>query len=116
MYGFFSVIDCLIPHHFSSIYVLFQPAAVGTALAKANRRLVYGGGFKGLMGAVANAVVSSGGKVTGVIPSAMVAGGGEGEKGGNARSTTANPAQVILGSNENTEWASTSAIRFLVIL
>jgi predicted Rossmann-fold nucleotide-binding protein len=31
-------------------------------------KLVYGGGNKGLMGAVANAVMEGGGEVTGVIP------------------------------------------------
>ncbi|KAL0070594.1 hypothetical protein AAF712_002434 [Marasmius tenuissimus] len=54
--------------------------AIGTALAKSDRRLVYGGGNKGLMGAVSRAVVAGGGRVTGIIPVAMVAAGGEQEK------------------------------------
>ncbi|KAJ8093075.1 hypothetical protein PM082_020557 [Marasmius tenuissimus] len=54
--------------------------SIGTALAKSDRRLVYGGGNKGLMGAVSRAVVAGGGRVTGIIPVAMVAAGGEQEK------------------------------------
>ncbi|KAL0580447.1 hypothetical protein V5O48_001601 [Marasmius crinis-equi] len=54
--------------------------SVGTALAKADHRLVYGGGNKGLMGAVSRAVIAGGGRVTGVIPNAMIAAGGEQEK------------------------------------
>jgi uncharacterized protein (TIGR00730 family) len=34
--------------------------------------LIYGGGNKGLMGAVANAVMDNGGKVIGVIPKVLV--------------------------------------------
>jgi uncharacterized protein (TIGR00730 family) len=41
---------------------------LGRALATAGVRLVYGGGSKGLMGAVARAALAEGGKVTGVIP------------------------------------------------
>lgn len=44
---------------------------LGQALAKAGMRLVYGGGNKGLMGAVANAVLDVGGAVTGIIPTFM---------------------------------------------
>ncbi|MBK9078214.1 MAG: TIGR00730 family Rossman fold protein [Hyphomicrobium sp.] len=40
----------------------------GKALAKANIRLVYGGGSLGLMGEVAKSVLGAGGKVTGIIP------------------------------------------------
>lgn len=42
--------------------------ALGDGLARAGLRLVYGGGRTGLMGAVADAALSAGGKVTGVIP------------------------------------------------
>ncbi|MFJ2111653.1 MULTISPECIES: TIGR00730 family Rossman fold protein [unclassified Streptomyces] len=42
--------------------------ALGTALAGAGRRLVYGGASIGLMGAVADAALAAGGEVTGVIP------------------------------------------------
>ncbi|KAJ7273048.1 hypothetical protein C8J57DRAFT_1063276 [Mycena rebaudengoi] len=55
--------------------------SVGHAIAAANRPLVYGGGSKGLMGAVSGAALERGGKVTGVVPYAMVAAGGEQEKG-----------------------------------
>lgn len=41
---------------------------VGTHLAEAGIRLVYGGGSVGLMGAVANAALDAGGEVIGVIP------------------------------------------------
>ena len=42
--------------------------ALGEGLAKAGVRLVYGGGRVGLMGALADAVLSAGGTVLGVIP------------------------------------------------
>ena len=42
--------------------------AFGQALAHAGCRLVYGGGRVGLMGELADAVLSAGGVVTGVIP------------------------------------------------
>ncbi len=41
---------------------------LGTAIAENGLRLVYGGGTKGIMGAVASAALRAGGKVTGVIP------------------------------------------------
>ncbi|KAJ3762612.1 hypothetical protein EV360DRAFT_35397 [Lentinula raphanica] len=56
--------------------------SVGTAIAKSNRSLIYGGGAAGhgLMGAVAQAAIESGGKVIGVVPYALVAAGGEQDK------------------------------------
>jgi uncharacterized protein (TIGR00730 family) len=45
--------------------------AMGTALADAGIALVYGGGAVGLMGVVADAVMATGGEVTGVIPKAL---------------------------------------------
>src|SRR5579875_1202258 len=42
--------------------------AIGLGLAEAGLRLVYGGGRIGLMGAMADAAVAAGGRVTGVIP------------------------------------------------
>ncbi len=42
--------------------------AVGSILAHNNIRLIYGGAKVGLMGAVADAALKSGGKVTGVLP------------------------------------------------
>jgi len=61
----------------------YQSAArsVGIALAEADRRLVYGGGSRGIMGVVSGAVLEHGGRVTGVIPLPMVAAGGEGKQG-----------------------------------
>ncbi|KAJ7702206.1 hypothetical protein B0H17DRAFT_1043179 [Mycena rosella] len=60
----------------------FSSAAtsLGYAIAKANRPLIYGGGSKGIMGVVSGAVLERGGKVTGIVPYAMVAAGGESEK------------------------------------
>jgi uncharacterized protein (TIGR00730 family) len=42
--------------------------ALGTAMAAAGIRLIYGGGRIGLMGVVADAALSAGGQVTGIIP------------------------------------------------
>ena len=54
---------------------VFADAArsLGTAMAQAGIRLVYGGGAKGIMGAVADAVLAGGGKVTGIIPQFLIA-------------------------------------------
>ena len=41
---------------------------LGASIAGHGLRLVYGGGTKGIMGAVASGVMSCGGKVTGIIP------------------------------------------------
>lgn len=41
---------------------------VGTAIAKSDTRLVFGGGDCGMMGAVANATMGGGGEVIGVFP------------------------------------------------
>ena len=41
---------------------------LGTALARAGVKLVYGGGNVGLMGTVASATLDAGGTVTGIIP------------------------------------------------
>jgi len=43
----------------------------GEELARRGVRLVYGGSSRGLMGALADSVLSAGGKVTGVIPKAL---------------------------------------------
>lgn len=42
-------------------------------MGKAGLRLVYGGGAKGIMGAVADAVLAAGGEVTGIIPQFLIA-------------------------------------------
>lgn len=47
--------------------------ATGLEIARRGWRLVYGGGRVGLMGAVANAALSAGGEVIGVIPAALLA-------------------------------------------
>lgn len=46
--------------------------AMGALLVKYEIQLVYGGGNNGLMGVVANEVINSGGKVTGVMPQLLV--------------------------------------------
>lgn len=45
---------------------------VGDALARRNIHIIYGGGHRGLMGALADAALAAGGEVTGVIPRALV--------------------------------------------
>jgi uncharacterized protein (TIGR00730 family) len=45
---------------------------LGTLLAKKNITLIYGGGSTGIMGAVADAMMESGGKVIGVITKKLV--------------------------------------------
>lgn len=53
---------------------LYEAAAkkLGELIALKGKTLVYGGGNKGLMGAVANAVMHGGGKVIGVIPEILL--------------------------------------------
>jgi uncharacterized protein (TIGR00730 family) len=46
--------------------------ALGHALAARGIELVYGGGHVGLMGALADGVLAAGGRVTGVIPRALM--------------------------------------------
>ncbi len=46
--------------------------ALGKALAQKGIVLVYGGGNKGIMGAVANANLEAGGKVIGIIPKLLL--------------------------------------------
>lgn len=45
--------------------------ALGKILAENNKELIYGGGQRGLMGKIADTVLASGGKVTGIIPRFM---------------------------------------------
>ena len=45
---------------------------LGKIIAKQNRRLIYGGGNKGLMGMIANAVLAHGGEVIGIIPERLL--------------------------------------------
>jgi len=47
-------------------------AALGRLFAERKITMVYGGGNKGLMGAVANAAMENGGKVIGVIPEILL--------------------------------------------
>ena len=48
---------------------------LGTLMAKNGLRLIYGGGDRGLMGAVAKGVLDAGGEAVGVIPHFMVEAG-----------------------------------------
>jgi uncharacterized protein (TIGR00730 family) len=45
---------------------------LGALLVQNNIHLVYGGGNRGLMGIVANEVITGGGKVTGVMPQLLI--------------------------------------------
>ncbi|TSE12978.1 TIGR00730 family Rossman fold protein [Mesorhizobium intechi] len=45
---------------------------LGRSIAKAGLRLVYGGGTRGIMGAVAEGALKAGGKVTGIIPRFLI--------------------------------------------
>ncbi|WP_127956759.1 TIGR00730 family Rossman fold protein [Serratia microhaemolytica] len=45
---------------------------MGQLIASQGRRLIYGGGKKGLMGVVADAVLAAGGEVIGIIPERLV--------------------------------------------
>ncbi|TCU36516.1 hypothetical protein EV129_10781 [Rhizobium azibense] len=46
--------------------------SLGKEIAEYGLRLVYGGGTKGIMGAVASGVLSNGGQVTGIIPEFLI--------------------------------------------
>lgn len=46
--------------------------ALGRSIAENNLRLIYGGGTKGIMGAVAEGAAAAGGKVTGIIPTFLL--------------------------------------------
>lgn len=74
----------------------FQVAAfsLGDMLATENRPLVYGGGNSGLMGVVSGAAAKSDGRVTGIIPYAILVSGGEQDKG-NGRATTSTVSDVL---------------------
>lgn len=54
------------PSHLQAAEVL------GTAMGRAGIRLVYGGGTRGIMGAVSDAVIRAGGEVTGIIPRFLI--------------------------------------------
>jgi uncharacterized protein (TIGR00730 family) len=46
--------------------------ALGRSIGEAGLRLVYGGGTKGIMGAVADGTMAAGGPVTGIIPRFLI--------------------------------------------
>ena len=56
----------------SSPVYLEAGRTLGRAMAAAGITLVYGGGLKGIMGAVANGAVEGGGSVTGIIPRFLI--------------------------------------------
>lgn len=45
---------------------------LGRSIAQAGLRLIYGGGTKGIMGAVADGAMRGGGRVTGIIPQFLI--------------------------------------------
>ncbi len=49
-----------------------RAAAMGRFLAQSGRRIVYGGGRTGLMGALADSALAAGGEVIGIMPSHLV--------------------------------------------
>jgi len=49
-----------------------QAIELGNLLAQNKRTIIYGGGSKGIMGAVANAALAAGGKVIGIIPKLLL--------------------------------------------
>ena len=49
-----------------------RAAAMGRHLAQSKRRLIYGGGRTGLMGALADAALDAGGEVIGIMPRHLV--------------------------------------------
>ncbi len=51
--------------------------ALGKEIADYGLRLIYGGGTKGIMGAVASGTLSNGGQVTGIIPEILDRHGGD---------------------------------------
>ena len=53
------------------LYTL-HAATLGNLLAENNISLIYGGGNKGMMGAVANAAIDKGGQVIGIIPELLL--------------------------------------------
>jgi len=55
-----------------NILFMKHAAELGKLIAVLDLKLVYGGGNKGLMGIVADAVLENGGKVLGVIPKVLV--------------------------------------------
>ncbi|SNX85069.1 related to ATP-binding cassette (ABC) transporter [Melanopsichium pennsylvanicum] len=63
-------------------------ASVGHAIAKHNYRLVYGGGSRGCMSGISQAVFEAGGIVLGVIPQVMATTVPSGHPGHNSSSTT----------------------------
>ncbi|HZH95758.1 MAG TPA: TIGR00730 family Rossman fold protein [Flavisolibacter sp.] len=65
-------IFCGSKHGNNAIYQQ-HAAELGKLLAAKGIRLIYGGGNNGLMGVAADAVMNSGGGVTGVIPQVLVA-------------------------------------------
>jgi predicted Rossmann-fold nucleotide-binding protein len=71
--------------------------ALGNALAAANRPLVYGGGCKGIMGVISSSVREAGGQVTGVVPYAILAAGGEDLLVESSRATP----DLLVGKNES---------------
>lgn len=51
---------------------LSHASSIGRNLAAAGFSIIYGGGNKGLMGALANAMLEGGGLITGVIPKVLI--------------------------------------------
>jgi len=72
MYAMLRWIDLVV------IDIKYIHTALGTAIARAEMTLIYGGGNRGLMGAVSAACRTAGGKTLGYVPRVIAEGGGEG--------------------------------------
>ncbi|MBX2925868.1 MAG: TIGR00730 family Rossman fold protein [Chitinophagaceae bacterium] len=53
------------------LYML-EAAKLGAGIARGHMHIIYGGGNKGIMGAIANAALAENGTVTGVIPRLLI--------------------------------------------
>ncbi len=62
---------CASSHQINDIYTQ-EAKVLGTLLARHKLHVLYGGGGKGLMGTIADAVLEAQGKITGIIPHFMV--------------------------------------------
>ena len=78
------------------VHLMSLFTALGKALVESKRPLVYGGGSRGIMGIISGAVLEGGGEVTGVLPYAMIAAGGEGDKSGGKGGTTEKSIHYVL--------------------
>jgi hypothetical protein len=80
---------------------------VGTTLAKAGIRVIYGGSRAGMMGALADATMAAGGTVTGVIPAGL--------ERAEIRHPAVEDMRIVSGMHERKSVFTTEADAFLVL-